>query len=69
MIVITGLFEIKLGFAFWCLFVLWIIIMGVFLAFNPCKNKEEELDELFKSKISYEEAEKKLGLKYDPPKN
>lgn len=62
--------EIKGTFPFEQLAIMLLAISSLITNMaNPWDTKREELDELFKSKSSYEEAEKKLGLKYQPPKN
>ena len=60
---------LKGTFEFGLAVILWIASLVVISIANPWSKKGEKLDELFKAKTSYEEAEKKLGLKYEPPKN
>lgn len=62
-------FQMKVPFEFGLAGVLWMGLFMLIIATNPWNKKLQKLDELFKSKFSYEEAEKELGLRYEPPKN
>ena len=62
--------EIKGTFPFEQLAIILLTTSSLIIGIaNPWNNKRKELDELFKSKVSYQEAEMKLGLKYEPPKD
>jgi predicted membrane protein len=61
---------IKNPFSFgWLMIAFWFVSIALTWINNPWKEKKEELNRLFKLESSYEEAEKKLELNYEPPKN